>query len=104
MAPGAKNVARMMISQPERERVALPAPDPIRGGILAVHQLIDIEQKTLDPGFRGGDVYRVFRPDVGISILFHHPVRPTDLRLEVPLQPRAELIRVGGRGVRYLLA
>ena len=25
--------------------------------------------------FRRGDVYRVFRPDVGISTLFHHPVK-----------------------------
>jgi hypothetical protein len=34
-----------------------------------------LKRKTLDPGFRRGDVYRVFRPDVGIPILFHHPAK-----------------------------
>jgi len=31
-----------------------------------------LKRKTLAPGFRRGDVYRVFRYDVGIPILFHH--------------------------------
>jgi hypothetical protein len=39
-----------------------------------------LKHKTLDPGLRRGDVYRVFRPDVGIPTLFHHPVRYLNLK------------------------
>jgi hypothetical protein len=42
-------------------------------GIQTFCQLIDFMAQNMDPGFRLGDVYWVFRPDVGIPILFHHP-------------------------------
>jgi hypothetical protein len=40
-----------------------------------IFQLLHFIAKTMDPGFRRGDVYWVFGPDVGILILFHHPAR-----------------------------
>src|SRR5208337_4605413 len=70
-----------------------------------------VKQKTLDPGFRRGDVYRVFRPDVGIPILFHHPARTRKDRAMAHVEHKnfsspdetrtfghgkAELIQIGG--------
>ncbi len=38
---------------------------PVTSGVLKI-------LKNMDSGFRRGDLYSVFSPDVGIPILFHH--------------------------------
>ncbi len=70
---GGKNALKLLMNS--SFRWSLPRKCLIRGPESRLFtNLLILKQKPLDPGLRRGDVYRVFRPDVRIPILFHHPV------------------------------